>query len=175
MLAAFIAQFYDDKPPPPLILFNHELPEQDLIAEALTPQGRAAVEIAVPKRGEKHAVVQHAETNAREALERGWRKSAGQAKLLDGVAELFGLAGAAGADRGLRQQPHHGHQRVGVMIVAGPEGFMQGGVSKIRHSRRRSRRAMISRMMREVLERRFGRALKESRKREPAPTGRTWC
>ena len=65
VLAAFIAQFYDDKPPPPLLLVNHAMPEQELIAEALTLKAQTfgigkKVEITVPQRGEKHAVVLHA-------------------------------------------------------------------------------------------------------------------
>jgi excinuclease ABC subunit C len=79
VLAAFIAQFYDDKPPPPLILSNHILPEAELITEALSLKAERRVEVAVPVRGEKRAVVQHAETNAREALERRLAESAGQA------------------------------------------------------------------------------------------------
>src|ERR1700761_5483934 len=94
VLAAFIAQFYDDKPPPPCLLLNHALPEQELVAEALSLKAERKVEIAVPQRGEKRAVVQHAETNAREALERKLAESAGQAKLLDGVAQVFGLPSA---------------------------------------------------------------------------------
>src|ERR1700730_15331901 len=91
VLSAFIAQFYDDKPPPPLLLVNQELPEQELIAEALTLKANRKVEISLPQRGEKRAVVLHAETNAREALERKLAETAGQAKLLQGVAELFKL------------------------------------------------------------------------------------
>src|SRR6202453_3423148 len=96
VLSAFIAQFYDDKPPPPCVLINHELPEQDLVAEALTLKAGRKVEIHVPRRGEKYAVIQHAEINAREALERKLAESAGQAKLLDGGAAVFGLPGAPG-------------------------------------------------------------------------------
>ena len=91
VLAAFIAQFYDDKPPPPCVLTNHPLPEQDLVAEALSLKAGRRVEILMPQRGETRAVVQHAEVNAREALERRLAESAGQAKLLDGVAQLFSL------------------------------------------------------------------------------------
>ncbi|MGH7040506.1 MAG: excinuclease ABC subunit UvrC, partial [Acetobacteraceae bacterium] len=69
VLGAFIAQFYDDKPPPPLVLVNHALPEQALVAEALSLKAGRKVEIAQPVRGEKRAVLEHAETNAREALE----------------------------------------------------------------------------------------------------------
>ena len=87
VLAAFIAQFYDDKPPPPCVLLNHDAAGAGAGRRGAEPEGRSRkVEIAVPQRGEKHAVVQHAETNAREALERKLAEAAGQAKLLEGVA-----------------------------------------------------------------------------------------
>ncbi len=91
MLEAFIAQFYDDKPPPPLLLTSHALPQSELVAEALCLKAHRKVEITTPQRGEKRAVVEHAVTNAREALERRLAEGAGQAKLLDGVAQLFEL------------------------------------------------------------------------------------
>ena len=77
VLAAFLAQFYDDKPPPPLRAAEPRVPEQELMAEALSLKAGRKVELAVPARGEKRAVVQHAETNAREALERKLAESAG--------------------------------------------------------------------------------------------------
>ncbi len=166
VLSAFLGQFYDDKPPPPLVLLNHEVPEQDLIAEALSLKaqsfgGHKRVEIAVPRRGEKHAVVQHAETNAREALERKLAESAGQAKLLAGTAELFGLDASPERIEVYDNSHIMGTNAYGVMIVAGPEGFVKSAYRKF------SIRGPITpgddfAMMREVLERRFGRALKEA-------------
>ena len=166
VLAAFVAQFYDDKPPPPLLLLSHELPEQELIAEALGLKAATAgsgrrVEIAVPQRGEKHAVVQHALTNAREAMERRLAESAGQAKLLDATAELFGLAGPPERIEVYDNSHIMGTSAYGVMIVAGPEGFTRQAYRKF------AIRGPITpgddfAMMREVLERRFGRALKEN-------------
>ena len=165
VLAAFIAQFYDDKPPPPLLLLNHELPEQNLIAEALTLKANTfgasrKVEIAVPQRGEKQAVVAHAELNAREALERRLAESAGQAKLLEGAAELFALQSVPRRIEVYDNSHIMGTNAYGVMIVAGPEGFIKSAYRKF------GIRGPITpgddfAMMREVLERRFGRALKE--------------
>jgi len=165
VLAAFLGQFYDDKPPPPLVLLNHEVAEQDLIAEALGLKAQAfatgkRVDIAVPKRGEKHAVVQHAETNAREALERKLAESAGQAKLLSAVADLFGLEAPPERIEVYDNSHIMGTNAYGVMIVAGAEGFAKSAYRKF------SIRGPIApgddfAMMREVLERRFGRALKE--------------
>ena len=161
VLGAFIAQFYDDKPPPPQVLVNHVLPEQALVAEALTLKAGRKVEILVPQRGEKHAVVAHAEINAREALERKLAESAGQAKLLDGVAGLFHLVAPPGRIEVYDNSHIMGTNAYGVMIVAGPEGFTKAAYRKF------SIRGPITpgddfAMMREVLQRRFGRALREA-------------
>ena len=160
VVAAFLAQFYDDKPPPPVILLNHEVPEQELLAEALGLKAGRRVEVAVPVRGEKRAVVLHAETNAREAMERRLAESAGQAKLLEATAALFGLPGTPERIECYDNSHIMGRNAYGVMVVAGPEGFQKNGYRKY------SIRGPIApgddfAMMREVLDRRFGRALKE--------------
>ncbi|NJM34142.1 MAG: excinuclease ABC subunit C, partial [Rhodomicrobium sp.] len=68
VLESFIAQFYDDKPVPRCIYLSHDFPERGLLAEALGIKAERKVEIAVPKRGDKVALVSHALTNAKEAL-----------------------------------------------------------------------------------------------------------
>src|ERR1700748_2660949 len=130
VLAAFVAQFYDDKPPPPCVLANHTLPEQDLVAEALSLKADRRVEIHVPQRGEKRAVVQHAEVNAREALERKLAESAGQARLLEGVAQLFGLPAPPERIEVYDNSHIMGTNPYGVMIVAGNEGFNNAAYRK---------------------------------------------
>lgn len=91
VLGAFISQFYDNKPSPRLILVSHEPAEQDLIAEALSLRAGHKVELVEPKRGDKRRLLDHALVNAKEALGRRLSESASQARLLEGVAELFGL------------------------------------------------------------------------------------
>ena len=158
--AACIAQFYDDKPPPPLLLVNQTLAEEALTAEALSLKADRKVEIHQPQRGEKRAVVLHAETNAREALERRLAESAGQAKLLDGVAELFKLAETPRRIEVYDNSHIMGTNPYGVMIVAGPLGFIKAAYRKF------AIRGAITpgddfAMMREMLQRRFSRGLKE--------------
>ena len=165
VLAAFVAQFYDDKPPPPLLLLSQAIPEQELVAEALSLKAGRRVDIAVPQRGEKRAVVLHAETNAREALERRLAESAGQAKLLAGVAALFGLAAPPERIEVYDNSHIMGQAPYGVMVVGGPEGFRKSAYRKF------AIRGPIApgddfAMMREVLERRFGRALRETPDRD---------
>lgn len=160
VLEAFIAQFYDDKPPPPLVLTSHTLPQTELVGEALALKAGRKVEIATPQRGEKRAVVEHAQINAREALERRLAETAGQAKLLEGVADLFGLPAPPERIECYDNSHIMGAHAYGVMVVFGPEG-----PNKMSYRKFSIRSAIMPGddfgMMREVLERRFARALKD--------------
>ena len=169
VLAAFISQFYDNKPPPPQILLNHVPEEEGLLAEALSLKAGRKVAVLVPQRGEKHDVVMHAATNAREALERKLAESAGQGKLLAAVAELFGLPETPRRIETYDNSHIMGTNAYGVMVVAGPEGFNKSAYRKF------GIKGAITPgddfgMMREVMERRFGRALAE----DPDRTSENW-
>ena len=109
VLESFIAQFYDDKPVPRLILLSHDLPERELLAEALSTKAERKVEIARPpaRRQDRHRRARP--QNAREALGRRLAESSSQRMLLEGLRERFGLPRHAAPHRGVRQQPHPGH------------------------------------------------------------------
>jgi excinuclease ABC subunit C len=167
ILAAFLAQFYDDKPPPPLILANYDMPEAELIADALSLKAGRRVEIAVPQRGEKHAVVEHAATNAREALERKLAESAGTNKLLEAVAALFDLPATPSRIEIYDNSHIMGQAPYGVMVVAGPDGFARNAYRKY------AIRGPVApgddfAMMREVLTRRFTRGQREQAEGAPS-------
>src|SRR3954465_8893687 len=82
VLSSFLAQFYDDKPPPKLVLLSHEIGEAELLADALSIKAGFKVEVATPRRGEKKELIAHALTNAREALGRKLADTATQGRLL---------------------------------------------------------------------------------------------
>jgi excinuclease ABC subunit C len=169
VMAAFIAQFYDDKPPPPLILLSHPPEEEALLAEALSLKAEKKITLSVPQRGEKHDVVQHAQTNAREALERKLAETAGQGKLLAAVGALFQLPETPMRIETYDNSHIMGTSAYGVMVVAGPEGLNKSQYRKF------AIKSTITPgddfgMMREVLTRRFSRALTE----DPERTGETW-
>jgi len=174
ILASFVAQFYDDKPIPKMVLLSHAVEDLDLLAEALSAHAGRRIEVLVPQRGEKRALVEHAIANAREAGARKLAESASQTKLLTGVGEAFGLAEAPKRIEIYDNSHIAGTNQVGVMVVAGPEGLMK---SQYRKFNIRSTDIMAGDdfgMMREVLTRRFSRLLKEERAREQAPPENTW-
>jgi excinuclease ABC subunit C len=177
VLAAFLGQFYDDKPAPPLILLSEDVPDCALIAEALTQKMGSRVQITVPERGDKRKPVEHALANAREALARRMAESSSQARLLEGVAGVFGLDASPNRIEVYDNSHIAGREPLGAMIVAGPDGFMKNAYRKfnIRGVGSPDNPGGIAPgddygMMREVLSRRFARALKE----DPTRSSGTW-
>jgi excinuclease ABC subunit C len=182
VLAAFIGQFYDDKVPPRLILVSHDIEEAALVAEALSTRAERKVELSRPQRGGRRKLMDHAVTNAREALGRRMAESASQRKLLDGVAAAFGLDSTPERIEVYDNSHIQGANAVGAMIVAGPDGLMKNAYRKFnirnvtgRESTTRDGLAEVEAgddyaMMRQVLTRRFGRALKE----DPERTTGAW-
>ncbi|MEA1649139.1 excinuclease ABC subunit UvrC [Nitrospirillum sp. BR 11164] len=169
VLSAFIAQFYDNRAAPGLVLISEDAEEQALLAEALTLRAGRKVELAVPKRGDKKRLMDHALTNAREAHGRRLSETGSQAKLLAGVAELFGLEAPPTRIEIYDNSHIQGAHPIGGMVVAGPDGFIKNAYRKFNIRDPKAAGDDFA-MMREVLTRRFERALKE----DPERTGDTW-
>jgi excinuclease ABC subunit C len=168
VLGAFLAQFYDDKPCPALILLSHEVPERALLAEALSAKSGRKVEVSVPQRGEKKELVLHALTNAREALGRKLADTSSQQKLLRALAEKFALPREPRRIEVYDNSHIQGSNAVGAMIVAGPEGLQKNQYRKFNIRSADLTPGDDLGMMREVLERRFKRLMAEA-PRERAP------
>jgi excinuclease ABC subunit C len=161
VLGAFVAQFYDDKPPPRLIMLSHAIEEQALLGEALTARAGHKVAVSVPARGEKRDVMDQALANAREALERELALTTSQANLLAGLAERFSLPEAPRRIEVFDNSHIMGTNAVGAMIVAGAEGFAKSQYRKFNIRSQSLTPGDDYAMMREVLSRRFGRLMRE--------------
>jgi len=160
VLETFIGQFYDERPAPALLLLSDDIPNRELVADALSLRGERKVQIAVPERGEKHELVEMARTNAREQLARRTAENSAQRELLEGVADLFGLESIRRIE--VYDNSHvSGSHAVGGMIVAGPEGFEKGEYRKFNIKSTELTPGDDYGMMREVLTRRFARMVKE--------------
>jgi len=157
VLESFIAQFYDDKPVPRLILLSHDLAGVELLGEALSTKAERRIEIRVPKRGGKTAMVEHAVQNAREALGRRLAESSSQRMLLEGLRERFDLAATPRRIEVFDNSHIQGTNAVGAMIVAGADGFMKSHYRKFNIKSVDLTPGDDYAMMREVLTRRFRR------------------
>ena len=162
VLSAFLAQFYDDKPPPRCVLVSHEFEERALLSQALSAKSEHKVEVSVPQRGERKELVQHALANAREALARKLADTSSQQRLLKALAETFTLPRAPRRIEVYDNSHIAGTNAVGAMIVAGPEGFRKNQYRKFNIRSEDLTPGDDFGMMREVLARRFKRLLAEA-------------
>ncbi len=170
ILEAFMAQFYDGKEPPRMVLTSHEFENADLMAALLAERAGRKVELACPKRGEKAELVENALRNAREALAMRMASSAAQSRLLEGLADAFGLDAPPARVEVYDNSHIQGSDAVGAMIVAGREGFLKSQYRKFNIRGDKLTPGDDFGMMKEVLTRRFERLLKEDPDRE----GETW-
>jgi excinuclease ABC subunit C len=159
VLASFLAQFYDDKPPPKLVLLSHTIEECELLADALSIKAGFKVEVTTPRRGEKKEMIAHALTNAREALGRKLADTATQGRLLQGLVTTLGLPHPPKRIEVYDNSHIQGTNAVGAMIVAGPDGFIKNQYRKFNIRSEGLTPGDDYAMMREVLQRRFKRLL----------------
>jgi excinuclease ABC subunit C len=162
VLGAFLAQFYDDKPPPRCIFVSHDFEERDLLGKALKAKSGRKVEVSVPTRGERKELVEHVLANAREALARKLAETSSQQKLLGALTETFSLPRAPRRIEVYDNSHISGTNAVGAMIVAGAEGFRKNQYRKFNIRSSDLAPGDDYGMLREVLQRRFKRLLEES-------------
>jgi excinuclease ABC subunit C len=160
VLEGFLGQFYAVHAPPKTVLLSDTVPNARLIADALALRAGSRVHLQVPARGNRRAAVDHARTNAETALARHLSENASQLRLLEGVAEAFALPDAPRRIEVYDNSHIGGKGALGAMIVSGPEGFNRSAY------RRFNIRGPVApgddyAMLREVLTRRFSRALSE--------------
>src|SRR5215468_9566002 len=161
VLESFVAQFYDDKPPPKLVLLSHDIAGRRLLAEALSLRAGRKIEVGKPVRGERRDLVELALVNAREALARRLADSSSQAAIFSRLAELLDLDEAPERIEVYDNSHISGTNPVGAMIVAGPEGFIKAQYRKFNMRSEDLAAGDDYAMMREMLARRFSRLAKE--------------
>ena len=166
VFSSFLAQFYEDVPPARTILLDRVLPDSELLAEAFSEKAGRKVELQMPQRGDRKRLVDQATRNAVEALDRRLAESTTQGKLLREVADLFDLAEPPQRIEIYDNSHIQGTNALGAMVVAGPEGFQKGQFRKFNIKRAETAPGDDFAMMREVMERRFGRALEEDPDRD---------
>lgn len=161
VLTAFLAQFYDDRPVPKMILLSNDIEEADLMTEALELRAEHKVDIRTPQRGEKRGIVAQAQLNAREALGRKLAETQSQTKIFSAVQKVFDLPEPPKRIEVYDNSHIMGTNMVGGMVVAGPEGFEKNAYRKFNIKDEEIEPGDDYGMMREVMRRRFARLKKE--------------
>jgi excinuclease ABC subunit C len=165
VLTAFMGQFYEARPAPKLILTSHDIEERELLESALALAASQNVEIRTPKRGDQKDALDLAVNNAREALARRLAERGTQRQLLEGLARVFKLDAPPERIEIYDNSHIQGAAPIGAMVVAGADGFIKNSYRKFNIKTEGAAGDDFA-MMREVLSRRFGRALKENPERD---------
>ncbi|WP_417609304.1 excinuclease ABC subunit UvrC [Parasphingorhabdus sp.] len=166
VFSSFLMQFYDQMPPPKLVLLDRELPDADLLAEALGTKADYRVSVSKPQRGDRRKLLTQASRNAEEALQRRLAETSTQAKIMREMVELLELEAVPDRIEIYDNSHIQGTNMVGGMVVAGPEGFRKNAYRKFNIKNPDIAPGDDFAMMREVLERRFSRAQKEDPDRD---------
>lgn len=161
VFSSFLMQFYDRMPPPKLVLIDRELPDAELLSEALSTHAKYKVSVSKPQRGDRLKLLKQASRNAEEALDRRLAESSTQAKIMREMVDLLELDGVPERIEIYDNSHIQGTNMVGAMVVAGPEGFRKNAYRKFNIKNPDTKPGDDFAMMREVLERRFARAQKE--------------
>lgn len=164
VMESFLAQFYEEVPPARSVLVDRELPQAELLSEAFRQIAGSRVEISVPLRGKRKRLIEQAARNAVEALDRRLAERGTQARILREVSEFFELSEVPARIEVYDNSHIQGAKAVGAMVVAGPEGFLKGQYRKFNIKSAQTNDDFG--MMREVMARRFGRAMSEDPDRE---------
>ena len=164
ILSDVMLQFYEEVPPPRTILVDRLLPENALVEQALCTVTGHRVEISVPQRGTRRKLMSQAQRNAVEALDRRLAESGTQARVMQDIADFLELPEVPRRIEIYDNSHIQGDKALGAMVVAGPEGFEKGQYRKfnIRSAQTNDDFAM----MREVMSRRFARAMQDDPDRE---------
>ena len=153
VLANVMLQFYEEVPPPPNVLVDRDLPESELMEAALSEVAGKKVTITIPQRGDRRKLLQQAQRNAVEALERRLAEKGTKAKVHRELAEFLELGDVPERIEIYDNSHIQGAKAVGAMVVASPEGFEKSQYRKFNIREAQSNDDFG--MMREVMQRRF--------------------
>ena len=160
ILNSFLSQFYENKSVPSSIIISEEIKEKDLIEKALTKKEGKQISISVAKKGSKLNVINQAIKNAKDSLNRKIYESQNNKELFDEVTRKFDLENNINLVEVYDNSHIQGSNSVGALITYGEEGFIKKRYRKFNIKIEKNEQDDYG-MMREVLNRRFKRAVQE--------------
>ncbi len=160
ILNSFISQFYENKSVPKLIIINEEIKEKTLIEKTLSKKESKEINISVAKKGSKLKVINQAIKNAKDSLNRKLYESQNNRDLFDKVAKKFDLETNVSLVEVYDNSHIQGTNSVGALITFGEEGFIKKRYRKFNIKIKQNEQDDYG-MMKEVLNRRFKKAIQE--------------
>ncbi len=160
ILNSFVSQFYENKSVPASIILSENIREKDLIEKTLSKKEDKQINISVAKKGSKLKVINQAIKNAKDSLSRKLYESQNNKELFESVAKKFNLETNINLIEVYDNSHIQGTNSVGALITYGEEGFIKKRYRKFNIKIRENSQDDYG-MIKEVLERRFKRALQE--------------
>ncbi len=160
ILNSFVSQFYENKSVPSSIIISEEIKEKNLIEKTLSKKEGKQVNLSVAKKGSKLKVINQAIKNAKESLNRKLYESQNNRELFDSVASKFNLETNINLVEVYDNSHIQGTNSVGALIAFGEEGFVKKRYRKFNIKMKKNEQDDYG-MMREILNRRFKRAIQE--------------
>ena len=160
ILNSFISQFYENKSVPKSIIINEEIKEKSLIEKTLSKKENKEINISIAKKGSKLKVINQAIKNAKDSLKRKLYESQNNKDLFDKVTKKFNLETIISLIEVYDNSHIQGTNSVGALIAFGEEGFIKKRYRKFNIKIEQNEQDDYG-MMREVLNRRFKKAVQE--------------
>ena len=160
IMSSFLMQFYENKNVPKLIILNLDIKDKKLIEQTLSAKDKKNISITIAKKGAKAKVVSLAEKNAKESLNRKLYETNNNKSLFEGVSKKFNLKNNISLVEVYDNSHIQGTNSVGAMVTFGDEGFIKKRYRKFDIKTRNAEQDDYA-MLREVLTRRFKRAILE--------------
>ena len=160
IINSFVSQFYENKTVPSSIILSEDIKEKELIEKTLTKKEGKQINISVAKKGSKLKVVNQAIKNAKDSLNRKLYESQNNKELFEEVSQKFRLESNINLIEVYDNSHIQGTNSVGALIAFGDEGFIKKRYRKFNIKIKKNKQDDYG-MLREVLNRRFKRALQE--------------
>tara|TARA_B100000929_G_scaffold88089_1_gene68923 strand:- start:173 stop:2008 length:1836 start_codon:yes stop_codon:yes gene_type:complete len=160
IINSFVSQFYENKSVPKTIILSDEIKEKSLIEKTLSQKEKKEINITVAKKGSKLKVINQAIKNAKNSLNRKLYESQNNRELLDEIANKFDLETNINLVEVYDNSHIQGTNSVGALITYGEEGFIKKRYRKFNIKIEEYKQDDYG-MIKEVLERRFKRAIQE--------------
>ena len=160
IMSSFLMQFYENKNVPKLIILNLDIKDKKLIEQTLSTKENKNISIAIAKKGAKAKVISLAEKNAKESLNRKLYETNNNKNLFEGVVKKFNLKNNISLVEVYDNSHIQGTNSIGAMITFGDEGFIKKRYRKFDIKTYNAEQDDYA-MMKEVLTRRFKRAILE--------------